>query len=289
MNSKTTWGGFFMEEEKEKLYSIGEVSKLMNISIKALRYYDKIGLFKPAYVDPNSNYRYYSDFQLYRLDLIKSLSYIGTPLNQIKEVEELNNDDYISFLIHQEQVVKEKIDYLYEIQQIISSVRRDIQRQEAPFGEVVLLEKEEIKIIQKRVRGLGPKNTFNSSFSSFRKYGPSTEGFRKKGYGSIFPIKEYKSIDDINYDYLFTPLLSNKKMMHLERDTELAILPKGKYLSIICHSTTFDDYFQSLQKLIHFIHTNEVKVMSDIYEFFSINYQSDEHKYINEFRVLIEE
>ncbi|RND01213.1 MerR family DNA-binding transcriptional regulator [Lysinibacillus halotolerans] len=63
-----------MEEDKEKLYSIGEVSKLMNISIKALRYYDKIGLFKPAYVDPNSNYRYYSDFQLYRLDLIKSLS-----------------------------------------------------------------------------------------------------------------------------------------------------------------------------------------------------------------------
>lgn len=77
--------------------------------------------------------------------------------------------------------------------------------------------------------------------------------------------------------------------MPLERDTELAVLPKGKYLSIISHSTTFDDYFQSLQKLIHYIQTSEVNVKSDIYEFFSINYQSDEHKYINEFRVLIEE
>ncbi len=36
---------------KESYYSIGEVSKLANVSIKALRYYDKIDLFKPAYVD----------------------------------------------------------------------------------------------------------------------------------------------------------------------------------------------------------------------------------------------
>ncbi|MGW8264422.1 MerR family DNA-binding transcriptional regulator, partial [Bacillus sp. LR--39] len=33
---------------KESYYSIGEVSKLANVSIKALRYYDKIDLFKPA-------------------------------------------------------------------------------------------------------------------------------------------------------------------------------------------------------------------------------------------------
>src|SRR4051794_31201230 len=63
----TYFGGFFMEE---KHYSIGEVSKLANISVQTLRYYDQIDLFKPSYVDPQTNYRYYKDAQLYYLDII---------------------------------------------------------------------------------------------------------------------------------------------------------------------------------------------------------------------------
>ena len=43
---------------KSKLLTIGELSKRTGCSIKALRYYDLIGLWKPVYVDPNSNYRY---------------------------------------------------------------------------------------------------------------------------------------------------------------------------------------------------------------------------------------
>ncbi|WP_026559828.1 MerR family transcriptional regulator [Bacillus sp. J37] len=274
---------------EDKLYSIGEVSKLMNISIKALRYYDQIDLFKPTYVDPKSNYRYYSDLQLYRLDLIKSLSYIGTPLNQIKRVEDLNNDDYVSFLMDQERIVEEKIDYLFEIQEIIANVREELQRQEAPFDEIVLLEKDEMKVIQTKVTGLGPINTFNSSFSSLRKYGPSTEGFRKKGYGSIIPFRPYNTVEDINYDYLFTPVLSNKHISSLQSDTEFATLPKGKYLSIVSNSTSFEHYFVTFQKLIHYIQTNEVKPLSDIYEFFSVYYQNNIHQYISEFRVKIAE
>ena len=38
---------------------IGEFSKLAKISIKALRYYDKIGLFPADRVDEDSGYRYY--------------------------------------------------------------------------------------------------------------------------------------------------------------------------------------------------------------------------------------
>ncbi|MGM0852388.1 MAG: MerR family DNA-binding transcriptional regulator [Bacillota bacterium] len=45
-----------------KLYSIGEVDKLNNISIQTLLYYDKIGLFKPVSVDSTSNYRSHHRF-----------------------------------------------------------------------------------------------------------------------------------------------------------------------------------------------------------------------------------
>ena len=37
---------------------IGEFSKLAKISIKTLRYYDKIGLLKPTMIDSATQYRY---------------------------------------------------------------------------------------------------------------------------------------------------------------------------------------------------------------------------------------
>lgn len=36
---------------QNKLYKIGEVSKLCNVPIKTLRYYDEISLLKPVQID----------------------------------------------------------------------------------------------------------------------------------------------------------------------------------------------------------------------------------------------
>ncbi|MCL2222593.1 MAG: MerR family DNA-binding transcriptional regulator, partial [Oscillospiraceae bacterium] len=46
--------------KKSGLLSIGDISKFTGVSIKALRYYERIGILKPAYVDPDSLYRYYN-------------------------------------------------------------------------------------------------------------------------------------------------------------------------------------------------------------------------------------
>ncbi|MFD1176457.1 MerR family DNA-binding transcriptional regulator [Paenibacillus puldeungensis] len=40
-------------------FSIGETAKINNVSIQALRHYDKIGLLTPAFVNEESGYRYY--------------------------------------------------------------------------------------------------------------------------------------------------------------------------------------------------------------------------------------
>mgnify|MGYP003304565359 CR=1 FL=1 len=51
---------------------IGQFSKLARVTIKTLRYYDKIGLLKPAMTDKSSSYRYYDEGQLRELCLILS-------------------------------------------------------------------------------------------------------------------------------------------------------------------------------------------------------------------------
>ena len=54
----------------ENLFSIGEVARYQKISKQTLIFYDKIGLFRPDYVDPGNGYRYYSAKQLDYLDAI---------------------------------------------------------------------------------------------------------------------------------------------------------------------------------------------------------------------------
>jgi MerR family transcriptional activator of bmr gene len=253
---------------KEKLYTIGEVSKLVNISIKALRYYDKINLFKPAYVDPDTNYRYYKDSQIYLLDLIKSLKYIGTPLEEMKKVQGLKRDDFFAFLTEQEKNVRKKIDSLLEIEQIIANAKKGLQRQkEYPaLGEVFLSYEEEVQIIQTKAEGIDPKNVLHASYSKLMKLAVSTEGFRNNGYGAIFPYQPYEHIDEVMYRYLFTPVLSNKQISLRIQDTEVAKIPEGKYVSIIFNSLSSEDYFFNFQKLINYVEFHQLTVLSDIYE-----------------------
>jgi effector-binding domain-containing protein len=65
------------------LFRIGEFSRLSHVTVKTIRHYDKIGLLKPARVDPDTNYRYYSANQLPRLNRILALKGLGLSLDQI--------------------------------------------------------------------------------------------------------------------------------------------------------------------------------------------------------------
>ena len=65
---------------------IGDFSRLSRVSIKTLRYYDEMGLFKPIDVDRFTGYRYYSASQLPRLNRILALRDLGLSLEQIARV-----------------------------------------------------------------------------------------------------------------------------------------------------------------------------------------------------------
>ena len=65
------------------MLKIGDLSKLSRVSVKTLRYYDEMGLLKPAQVDRFTGYRYYSFDQLPRLNRILALKDLGFSLEQI--------------------------------------------------------------------------------------------------------------------------------------------------------------------------------------------------------------
>jgi DNA-binding transcriptional MerR regulator len=65
---------------------IGDFARLVQVSVVTLRHYDEIGLFKPALVDGQTGYRYYSVAQLPRLNRILALKDLGFSLEQIDTV-----------------------------------------------------------------------------------------------------------------------------------------------------------------------------------------------------------
>ena len=119
-------------------FSIGEMSKLMNIPVKTLRYYDEIGLFKPHEVNRHTGYRYYSTEQFEQLDIIKYLRLLGVPLSEIRAHFTHRRVEYFLHLVQrQEASINEKIHELEmtrrkfgsrikELQEALSGTRTEV-------------------------------------------------------------------------------------------------------------------------------------------------------------------
>jgi DNA-binding transcriptional MerR regulator len=66
-------------------YRIGEFSNLSGVSAKTLRFYDEIGLLRPASVDSRTGYRHYRAEQLEELASILALKSLGVPLAEVRD------------------------------------------------------------------------------------------------------------------------------------------------------------------------------------------------------------
>ena len=77
------------KERREKvLLKIGELVAFFHISVKAIRLYEKKGIIMPAWVDPDSGYRYYNVNHIHQLNTLIELKSMGFSLNEIKPIME---------------------------------------------------------------------------------------------------------------------------------------------------------------------------------------------------------
>lgn len=65
------------------MLTVGGFARIAGVSAKVLRAYDAAGLFRPAWVDPSSSYRYYSPAQLPEIRRVVALRQLGLGLDEI--------------------------------------------------------------------------------------------------------------------------------------------------------------------------------------------------------------
>ena len=67
----------------KKLYPIGEMARICNVTTKLLRYYDANHIVSPEYKDTKTNYRYYTEKQLADILFVKELKKLDFSLQDI--------------------------------------------------------------------------------------------------------------------------------------------------------------------------------------------------------------
>ena len=102
------------------MLKISEFSKLSHLTIKALRFYEKEGLLKPASVDEWSGYRYYETSQLEIAAKIKSYRQLDLSIDEIKavfngaDVKEILQGKFKSF-VKEKQLIESRLSIIKSI------------------------------------------------------------------------------------------------------------------------------------------------------------------------------
>lgn len=263
----------------KNLFSIGELSKLQNISRQTLIFYDKIGLFRPAYTDPDNGYRYYSSSQLDYLDTICIMKRIGFSLNEIKaHMKSFRIENSIAALRKQLSTINHQIEELQMIKNRVEhrclqlehsiSIRdcSDIVSIEEVSPQYILLQKvtepytlEMLSIATKECFVRSSKEQLPIFFQS----------------GAIVP---YERILRGRYTEASFAFLSIEKSDNIDGVLEL---PKGRCV-FTYHTGDYLSIGRSYERILEYCRIHHFNIVSDSYEFAINDYLStgDESEYI---------
>ena len=74
------------------MLKIGDFSRLARVTVKTLRFYDNVGLFRPAFVEPRSGYRFYRANQLLALRHVRLLRELGCSVAEVRDLNSMSVD-----------------------------------------------------------------------------------------------------------------------------------------------------------------------------------------------------
>ena len=104
--------------------TVKEISKLTGVSIRALRYYDEIGLLNPT-ERSKAGYRLYDEKSLEKLNAILFLRELDMPLDTIKEVINSQEDNYVAVLKDYRKSLVQKINKLQGLLRVIDGLEME--------------------------------------------------------------------------------------------------------------------------------------------------------------------
>ena len=228
----------------EKYFSVGEAAKAAHTTSETLRHYDRIGLVKPSKKDEWTNYRYYTEQDIVRLNTVRTLQVMDLPLKEIKKVLEYDElEKIIDFLEQTEKKADEKMAALQYSKSKIALAKADYERKlkarDHLTGTVLKEIPERVILLSDTLEVPTLDNLWNYLSHFYDKVTPELKDefyfedmagiYSEEGLTRLFAVcVRYVDIDG------------------------LKVLPAGKYL---CASCTEDSREQTVRELVHMAQT----------------------------------
>lgn len=247
----------------DNLISIGKMAEMNRTTIATLRLYDKKGLLKPRYIDPQTGYRYYSVNQNYRLDMITYMKELGMSLCEIEDI--FNKEDIMLI----ENILSKKNEQLHKQMRALKARHNAVERaiesieryRKSPTKGIITLE----YIDRRNIWSIpSASNFYENGIENFElQQNQLREALIQKGVVQVHSYNILTSIkkkDYLNDDYipdkLFVVVDSNFEFIK-----ETSIIDSGMYACIY-----LDDFYEEInyaKKLKEYCNTNNYKINGD--------------------------
>ncbi|KQU60807.1 MerR family transcriptional regulator [Rossellomorea marisflavi] len=204
-------------------FTIGQMSKLYDIPVKTLRYYDEIGLFTPYHTDGETGYRYYRAEQFQQLDMISFLKSLGVPLKEIKQkMEHSTLDQFLHTLEKYEENTRRKMDELKTTHRHLSQKIQQLQLAKTT-ERGPLLSSLPKRSIWKEERSFSSLDDMEVLLREIKKTVNHMTPIMVGSVGLFVSPEHIKSDEEFVYDGLY---------ILLEEESGYDILPEGTYATV---------------------------------------------------------
>lgn len=269
--------------DKSSLFSIGDISKIFHLSPGSLRHYENLGILIPEYVDPQTNYRYYSAGQFEILNTVRYLRALDMPLPQIADFLKNRDIDVIeSKLVAQKQRVIEKKKELEIVERKINNRLSQINdAQNSEFDVIRLVTAPQCEIV--RIKGalkLGNLDEIETSVSKLSAIEEEPNVFLGKvGFGISQNNLLSKKCN--NYDYIFLVLDDEDRS-----NNSSEIIPETLCVSVRFHGS-HGEAAEHYRELLDYIERNNLKISGFSREITMIDYgiTNDRKKFVTEIKI----
>lgn len=237
----------------KNLFSIGEVSKIKNITIKALRYYHEMGILIPRHIDEFTGYRYYSINQFIHIDIIKGSRSMGVSISELQEIfKERNSDKLLEFLNKKRAEIEKNIIKMQETIKNIDMLSDGIQ-----YSKKVMQRDEiEIRHFKKRYIVVAPCKESGDLkellyYSDLDKIIIENNIDINMEKGIMYNIKGNENRQPI---YVFNGI---KDYTTMEENKYIKILPEGNYLVLSYNKETEDE---KINEIIEYVQNHNLTI-----------------------------
>lgn len=255
-------------EEKNSYFTAGELANIFGISKQTLLYYDRMGLFSPAFISENG-YRHYSMHQYMDLEVILRLRALNISIALIKQY--LNNrskDDFVTILeskrLESEKIIQEN----QEILKIVRSFSANISvEKHTPFNQPLLTWRKERKLCTTFTT-----DAFNAKdrvmlFTHHSEKTFEDNNVLDKTVGWIIDKNAFLSHKPLRNTIAFFSYAPDKydDSVKIEEGSEIHTLPGGLFVEIYFQGTFYANATTVSKIIEEFLQANQLKAIGEVF------------------------